>query len=259
MKQMTDYKLDFITEEDFEHHVQQTLEKYRQNLSNMDLKKFNKNIIDPIKLLFDKNVTGSSFNDVISNEISRQMDKSNNNCIGYFHQNIFQYLNNCTVPKEGWDVVFQDKTNEKTYYIEMKNKHNTMNSSSSQKTYIRFCHHLMNSNNKNDICALVEIIAKKSQNIEWIISVDNKKQEANERLRRISIDKFYELVTGDKLAFYKLCEQLPKTIEKLVNNQTCRINNESNCVISELKEINDDVLIALYKLAFNTYEGFDLL
>lgn len=256
---MKDYKLDFISEENFEHHVQQTLNQYQQNLSNMDLKKFNKNIIDPIKLLFDKNVTGSSFNDVIRNEISRQMDKSNNNCIGYFHQNIFQYIKNCTVPKEGWDVIFTDIGNDKTYYIEMKNKHNTMNSSSSQKTYIRFCHHLINSHNKNDICALVEIIAKKSQNTEWIISVDNNKQKPNERLRKISIDRFYELVTGDKLAFYKLCEQLPKTIEKLVNNKTRPMNNDSNQVIHELKEINSDILVALYKLAFNTYEGFDLL
>lgn len=255
---MDEYQLEFISQIDFENHVKNTLEQYQKNLSTMDLKKFNNNIIDPIKLLFDKNVSNNSFEEIIKAEIDRQMDKSNNNCIGYFHQNIFKYIKKCVVPKEGWDVIFEDKDGT-TYYVEMKNKYNTMNSSSTQKTYVRFCHHLMNNNNSKDICALVEVIAKNSQNIEWVITLDKEKQKPNERLRRISIDKFYELVTGDKLAFYKLCQQLPITIKKLVSEYNISTCNDNNLVISELKELDSDLLIALYKLAFNKYEGFNLL
>ena len=58
----------------------------------MDLKKFNSNLIDPIKLTFDSIIYDQEFEDTIENEVLRQLDKSNSNLIGYFHQNIFIYF-----------------------------------------------------------------------------------------------------------------------------------------------------------------------
>ena len=55
-----------------------------------------------------------------------------------------------------------------TLFVELKNKHNTMNSSSSQKTFMKMQNHLLNSKNSKDICTLVEVIAKKSANEPWI-------------------------------------------------------------------------------------------
>ena len=46
---MKKYNLGFISDEDLFHHVKETVEKYRFKI---DLKKFNKNLIDPIKLTF---------------------------------------------------------------------------------------------------------------------------------------------------------------------------------------------------------------
>lgn len=48
------WTLSFISKEDFTKHVKATIEKYGEKLESFDLKRFNKNIIDPIKLLFDK-------------------------------------------------------------------------------------------------------------------------------------------------------------------------------------------------------------
>lgn len=252
---MSNYNLSFIKKEDFEKHVADTIKEYNQTLKSINLKKFNSNLVDPIKLLFDKNVFNKSFKDIIDLEIQRQRDKTNSNIIGYFHQNLFKYINNCTVPKEGWDVVF--KNTDKIYYIEMKNKHNTMNSSSSGKTFMKMQNHLLNAQDKDkSVCALVEIIAKKSQNIPWVIKLDKVKQLPNNQLRRISIDKFYEIVTGDKNAFKKLCEQLPKTIEELMLKNK-KLQVEKDTVVEELLEIDNDILLALYKLAFSTYEGFE--
>lgn len=252
---MTDeFILDFISQEDFEKHVSNTLMEYNDVLKPIDLKAFNSNIIDPIKLLFDKNVFSKSFEEIISLELQRQRDKTNNNSIGYFHQKIFQYIKKCKVPKEGWYITFEDA--DCKYYIELKNKHNTMNSSSSAKTYMRMQNHLLNALDKDkSICALVEVIAKKSQNIPWIITIDKTKQSKNEKLRRISIDKFYEIITGDKNSFNKLCKQLPITIKKLVlNNKNLVVGKDT--VYEELQKINKDILLSLYKLAFKTYEGF---
>lgn len=106
------WKLNFISEDNFTTHVEQTIKKYGDKLTPFDIKRFNKNLIDPIKLIFDKTVYRSTWEEMVGNEIFRQRDKSNNNDIGYFHQRIFQYMTNCTVPdngKEGgWDVIYRN-------------------------------------------------------------------------------------------------------------------------------------------------------
>ena len=86
------YRLTFISEADFKKHVAQTLKSYDNSLKSIDLMTFNSNIIDPIKLLFDKSAFRKSFDEVVELEIHRQRDKSNTNAIGYFHQNIFKYI-----------------------------------------------------------------------------------------------------------------------------------------------------------------------
>lgn len=48
------WNLDSISEEDFKKHVRATIMKYGEKLESYDLKRFNSNLIDPIKLIFDK-------------------------------------------------------------------------------------------------------------------------------------------------------------------------------------------------------------
>lgn len=245
------FKLSFITQENFENHVALTIKSYNETLGSINLASFNSNIIDPIKLLFDKNIFGKSFNEIIELEIHRQRDKSNTNAIGYFHQNIFKYIKNCQVPQNGWDVIYSNP-NGKKVYVEMKNKHNTMNSSSSQKTYIGMQNQIMQT--PDDECYLVEAIAPISRNIPWGCSINSKHVE-DVRIRRVSLDKFYKLVTGQKDAFYQLCMQLPNTIEKIVKSNKA-LTVKPDTVIEELHRKNPDTLLALYTLAFKTYEGF---
>ena len=180
----------------------------------------------------------------------RQIDKSNTNHIGYFHQNIFRYLGggDWVVPARGFDV-----TNEvKKIYVEMKNKHNTMNSSSSQKTYMRMQAQLLN--DSDSVCMLVEVIARDSQNIRWKVRLDGSPVQ-HENIRRVSIDQFYALVTGEELAFSELCGVLPRVIEDVVSE--IRTTEETNTVLSELEAIDPNILKSIYLLSFGKYEGFD--
>lgn len=246
------WNLNFIKREDLKEHIKNTIATYDQTLNGIDLKKFNSNIIDPIKMVFDSKVYRQTFEKVIEAELVRQRDRTNVNAIGYFHQNIFKYIKNCDVPEKGFDVIFQ-KEKDETIYVEMKNKHNTMNSTSAQKTYTRMLNKI--ANDKNAICFLVEAIAKHSQNIVWKVKIDDENIE-NDRIRRVSLDKFYEIVTGDKEAFYKLCMVLPKLINEIISeNKELQVGSDT--VIEELKENNPDLLQALYLLAFKEYEGFD--
>lgn len=258
------WNLSFISEEDFINHVKATIEKYGTKLEAIDLARFNSNIIDPIKLIFDKTVYQSSWEEIISNEIFRQRDKANNNDIGYFHQRIFQYMKNCEVPKAGWDVIYRNPNGIRTadgdvvhtVYVEMKNKHNTMNSASSAKTYIKAQNQLLEDD--DCICCLVEAIAKHSQDIKWSASVDGKKVQ-HRRIRRMSMDRFYALITGQDDAFYQMCLVLPEVIERVIENAEITIPKDT--VLEELQAIADkrqvSMAMAVYLLGFPEYIGFN--
>ena len=242
------YEINFITRENLKEHIKNTIATYDQTLNG----KFNSNIIDPIKMVFDSKVYRKTFEEVIEAELVRQRDRTNVNAIGYFHQNIFKYIDKCIVPEKGFDVIFEKSKKEKIY-VEMKNKHNTMNSTSSQKTYTRMLNKI--ANDKNAVCFLVEAIAKHSQNIVWKVKLDGENME-NKKIRRVSMDKFYEIVTGDKDAFYKMCMILPELIEEIINeNKELQVGSDT--VVNELAEKNPDLLKALYLLAFREYAGFD--
>lgn len=245
---MRNYNLGFISNSDIYNHVKKTVESYRRKIT---LTEFNENIVDPIKLTFDSKIYGKSIEQTIADECFRQIDKSNGNKIGYFHQNIFKYAKKgWVVPKEGFDV----ENKELHIYVEMKNKHNTMNSASSQKTYMKMQARLLEDDEAT--CFLVEAISTKSKDEIWKISVD-KKQCSHKRIRRMSMDKFYELVFGDNLAFFKLCKALPNIIEDVVlENNSLTLENT---VVQELSHQHNDLFTAIYLLAFSTYEGFDSL
>jgi len=242
---MKKYSLGFISDQDLFNHVKETAEKYRFCVS---LDAFKKNLPDPIKLTFDAKIYGKDVKDIIENEILRQIDKSNTNHIGYFHQNIFKYINSdWKIPAHGFDVV---NTKAKVF-VEMKNKHNTMNSSSSQKTYMRMLFTIQQ--DPKATCMLVEVIAKHSQDIPWVTSLDGHTVKTP-NIRRVSIDKFYEKVTGDKSAFKKLCEILPAVIDDVV--QSSKENLVAHTVFQELEAISPDILKSIYLISFKEYEGF---
>lgn len=243
---MKKYNLGFISDNDIYGHVKETVQRYS---ADIDLKEFNKNIVDPIKLTFDAKVYGRTMEEVVASECMRQMDKSNNNHIGYFHQNLFRYAGNgWTVPEQGFDVVNE----EKHIFVEMKNKHNTMNSAAAQKTYMKMQQKIIRDGKAT--CMLVEVIATRSQNKTWIATVDRERFE-NEHIRRVSIDKFYEVVFNDPLAFVKLCKALPIILDDVIIELGSSTNR--NTVFAELAAISPDIMKSLYLLAFKTYEGFD--
>jgi len=249
MAERHSYNLGFISDEDIFSHVRQTVELYR---TKINLQEFNKNIVDPIKLTFDAKVYEKAPEELIEDECLRQIDKTNSNHIGYFHQNLFQYATG------GWEVPangvtgFDVQNPSLHIYAELKNKHNTMNSAAAKNTYIKM-QNLILADDKA-VCMLVETIAKKSQNDKWKIMIDQRSY-AHDRIRRVSMDKFYGIVFGDDCAFMKLCKALPIILDDVLAE--CAKERDQNTVVRELSEISPDILKSLYLLAFKTYDGFD--
>ncbi len=273
------WNIDFITEENFTNHIKETITSYGNKLQPYDLTKFNSNTIDPIKLIFDKEIYNHSWEEIISSEIIRQRDKSNTNEIGYFHQKIFQYISGCHVPangKEGgWDIIYENPEGYKIsdtnvvhkIYVEMKNKHNTMNSASAQKTYMKMQNQLLEDD--DCCCFLVEAIAKKSQNIIWkttLTTGTHKSNVSHARIRRVSIDEFYKIVTGEPDSFLMICKAIPATIEKVLKSDVINVDPPVDTVFEEIKKRADSLkseetdtamILAIYSLGFGSYLGFN--
>lgn len=156
--------------------------------------------------------TAWHFSGIIEDECLRQIDKSNSNHIGYFHQNLFRYAGN------GWEVPangvtgFDVQNPDKHIFAELKNKHNTMNSAAVRKNMIIMQDRILN--DKDAVCMLVEYNTNISQNKRWEVSLPAH-TFSNNRIRLVSIDKFYEIAFGDK-ACKKLCDVLPSVIDDVM-------------------------------------------
>ncbi|MEG1405274.1 MAG: Eco47II family restriction endonuclease [Alistipes sp.] len=239
---MKNYNLGFISDQHIFEHVKQTVLLYRNYIN---LKQFNANIIDPIKLTFDTKVYGKSFEEIIEAECIRQIDKTNSNHIGYFHQNLFKYIGNgWEVPEKGFDIINTDRH----IYAELKNKHNTMNSNAAKSVYMHMQDKILHDDQA--VCMLVEVIATKSQDTPWY-----KDGLSHRNIRRVSMDKFYNIVFDDDHAFYKLCKALPDILEDVVKE--LQQNGIHNSVYQELHKLSPDTLKSLYLLSFKTYDGFN--
>lgn len=123
MSKRQKYGLSFVSDNDLFGHMFDTIKRFR---TGMTLDAFQKNIVDPIKLTFDTHVYKRPIENVIDAEIMRQLSKTNESLIGYFHQNISKYVGNgWEVPntgEDGFDVV----NHGKQIFAEIKSKHDTI-------------------------------------------------------------------------------------------------------------------------------------
>ena len=112
-------------------------------------------------------------------------------------------------------------------------------------------------------CFLVEAIAKRSQNVKWMTTVD-KRKVSHKHIRRVSIDQFYALVTGEADAFHQICMVLPSVIRSVIaSNEETRIPKDTayqELVAMAEKFGGEDkelsMAVAMYLLGFSTYQGF---
>ncbi len=204
---MRNYNLGFVTDEDIYNHVKATVLNYRRSIN---LREFNKNIIDPIKLTFDSKIYGQTMEQTIESECIRQIDKTNNNCIGYFHQNLFKYAGNgWEVPANGDKGGFDVLNDERHIYVEMKNKPAKMKDSAKRALVIKHFDRLLR--DKEATCIVVDMQNHSSVDLPWKVSIGDDTY-CNGRLRYMSIDKLYDLVFSQNGTYQKLCGALPSIL-----------------------------------------------
>lgn len=163
-------------------------------------------ILDPLWILLHGAFSDlNSREELLKKERWRQLDKGFSNRIGAFHETILASVTGWHKPEGGFDL----RNDQKKIIVEIKNKHNTMNSASAEKTYEN-CLQFYRSNRDWKVY-LAHIIPRSGRTDKpWKISA----REENENIRLIDGATLYEIVTEDKDALMKIYDRLPRLLKK---------------------------------------------
>lgn len=206
-------KLPFITDRDLERHVWSVIDTSNQAVDNEDEDEIHKNVVDPFSAVFDSMRKKTSIHGWLTFERERQIQKTIQNAIGKFHQNIIGSIS-------GWENLgvgnLVDVRNANTKVIaEIKNKHNTVKGSDLVVIYDELKTALTRKEYIGYQAYYVEIIPKKGESVEPFTPPDNKtqkKRKARKDILRIDGRSFYKLATGIPDALDQLYEVLPQVI-----------------------------------------------
>lgn len=253
---MANKYLNYITDEHLFNCIENLHNSYLKAKANVSKKKFYKNKIDTIKLTFDAKFNNLDEETLIKTEINRQIDKSINNSIGTFHEEILGGIMGFEIGKlSGFDI----KADDDTLFADIKNKHNTMNSSSAESLFQKLANYA--DTYKNAKCYWVQIFAKNSFKEKWFGEI-NGKEYSHSRVYKISGDKFYELISGEENAFFNLYKILPKAISDYLSKKESE-KNQSNSALEEITESSKkskrSILDEITFENYSYYLGFDKL
>lgn len=230
---------------------------YLKAKNNITKKNFYSNKVDTIKLTFDAKFNDIDEEKLIQSEILRQIDKSINNSIGTFHEQILGGIKGYEAGSlSGYDI----KANDDTLFADIKNKHNTMNSSAAEALFQKLARYA--NDYKKAKCYWVQILAKGSFCELWRGDI-NGKEYSHSRVYKISGDQFYALLSGQDDAMFQLYQVLPKAIKDYLESTKQNEDIIENSALEEIKSktetSNRSVLDQITFENYSYYLGFDKL
>lgn len=254
---MANKYVSFITDEHFLTCIETLHKSYLKAKKDISKSKFYKNKIDTIKLTFDSKFNDIAENELIETEILRQIDKSINNSIGTFHEQILGGIEEYEIGNlSGFDI----KARDNTLFADIKNKHNTMNSSSAEALFQKLARYA--DDYKQAKCYWVQILARNSFNEHWTGDI-NGKEYSHSRVFKISGDQFYALLSGEENAFFNLYKALPIVIDDYLKTFQSTIKGKEDSALKEIEveieKSNRSILDQITFENFSYYLGFDKL
>jgi hypothetical protein len=248
--------VDFISDEHLLACIANLHKSYLEAKNDISKKKFYSNKIDTIKLTFDTQFNDLDEETLIEAEILRQIDKSINNAIGTFHEEVLGGIVGFEKGNlSGYDIKAQDNS----LFADIKNKHNTMNSSAAESLFQKLQRYA--NQYPNAKCYWVQILATSSFNEKWEASLNGTSYK-HDRVYKISGDQFYKLLSKQDDAFFQLYKSLPKAIADFLKT----IRKSEAITNSALTEISDSaskskrtILDEITFENFGYYLGFDKL
>ncbi len=252
---MANKYVNFITDEHLLKCIENLHKAYLRAKNYISKRKFYLNKVDTIKLTFDALFNDINEDDLIQSEILRQIDKSINNSIGTFHEQILGGIKGFEVGNlSGFDI----KASDNTLFADIKNKHNTMNSSSAEALFQKLARYA--DDYKKAKCYWVQILAKGSFNEHWQGEI-NGKHKSHPRVFKISGDQFYALLSEQDDALFQLYEALPKAIndylKSVEKDDSLNKNSALEEITSETEKSKRSILDQITFENYSYYLGFE--
>jgi hypothetical protein len=248
----------FISDDHFLKCIETLYTKYEKAKEEFTVKDFYKNQIDPIKLLFDIEFLGQDPSDRVLAEINRKIDKTLNNAIGEFHEDLIGGINGFKKHPIGKGYDVSDES-EVRLFADIKNKHNTVKGSNHKDLYQELESFIEDKPSAKAYWVQIIGDTGKSFNEQWKIPKHNKN---NPNVYRITADKFYALLTGNQKAFSELCQALPKAITHFLQSKNIKPNASNTTVYQEIleKSVKNNVSfeVQLMNDTFEAYDGFPI-
>tara|TARA_B110000858_G_C17657895_1_gene405828 strand:- start:78 stop:830 length:753 start_codon:yes stop_codon:yes gene_type:complete len=215
VKEIRDISLPFIPDSVLKSEIEIVLNLMDTAIDEIE-KDYEENVIDPFVSLFEKTIFDISDNDNWKkSEFQRQLQKTLNNHIGRFHQNIMCSLKDCKEPPEqGTDFMCK----KEKIYAEIKNKWNSTNADSKAGSYDKLKHAL--SKNKKFKGYFVTIIPKNSKDYCKTMTTTSNENKSQWRKPRIDImeinaEFFYEKLTKKKHVLKSIFYRIPDLVEEI--------------------------------------------
>lgn len=206
--------VNFVSDEHFLKCVKWVCESYPTKSNEVDMEKLQKNVVDPFKMIFDIVNGKICVDDWIKNEVIRQSDKTINNRIGDFHQKLLGGVNGWTDLGIGDESKVDLMKNDKSIFMELKNKFNTVNSDSLSKVRDKLKKAVITCPKAIAYWAYVIEKDGSSGESDWNYLGDN-----NPSIKKVWGAKVYEKITGDKKALEKTWKALPLAIAQICGKE----------------------------------------
>lgn len=223
--------LTWISNDKLESAVEKVFLAISQTMQSTTLADLQSNVIDPFSFLFETLATGKTTEEWLELETQRQKQKAITNKIGEFHQEILGSVDDWEDLGIGDDTEIDIKNNDDTIFAEIKNKGNTLNSSSAKTTHGK----LVNVVNQYPQATgyVVEIIRTTVSPYDRVWT--SRQFTTHPKVRRISGDNFYALVTGSLTALQDLYHAIPKVLDKVIEKHG-QITVSDSTAMEEIKQ-----------------------
>ncbi len=200
----------FVSDRHFRECVKKLCDKY-ENLGKPGVDKQRENVVDPFKLVFDTVNSGMTLDMWERNDIRRRNDKAVNSAVGLFHQELLGGVDGWRQAVSEQHVKIDLAKNDNSVFIELKNKHNTLNSNSRKQIHANLLDISKRFNSAT--CYLAYIIPKNGTSGIKMWKYNN---SSNPYIKRVWGKKVYGLVTGDDETLKETWRALPRAIADVV-------------------------------------------
>ena len=241
--------VDFISDEHLISCIGNLHQAYLRAKNNITKQNFYSNKVDTIKLTFDSNFNDIDEESLIQSEILRQIDKSINNSIGTFHEQVLGGIKGFEV---GNSLDYDIKAKDNTLFADI---HNNIIKNSLEESLFKKIAHLADTNKKAK-CYWVQLWAEGTFIENWAGEI-NDKEYSHSRVYKISGDQFYALLSGQDDALLQLYKAIPKAIQDYLDSIEQDISNIESSIVKEIKsEIEVSKRTVLDQISFENYGSY---